>query len=55
MGVIQRFIDRNKEFANKFRHGDKAMPLPSTSPCSPAWTRASIPSRRSAARSATRT
>jgi carbonic anhydrase len=26
MGVIQRFIDRNKEFANKFRHGDKAMP-----------------------------
>src|SRR5215471_5385467 len=26
MGVIQRFIDRNKEFARKFRHGDKAMP-----------------------------
>ena len=26
MGVIQRFIERNKEFANKFRHGDKAMP-----------------------------
>src|SRR5215467_4317750 len=26
MGVIQRFIDRNKEFVSKFRHGDKAMP-----------------------------
>jgi carbonic anhydrase len=26
MGVIQRFIERNKEFASKFRHGDKAMP-----------------------------
>jgi carbonic anhydrase len=26
MGVIQHFIDRNKEFVNKFRHGDKAMP-----------------------------
>jgi carbonic anhydrase len=26
MGVIQRFIERNKEFVNKFRHGDKAMP-----------------------------
>src|SRR5207248_2679406 len=26
MGVIQRFIERNKEFAAKFRHGDKAVP-----------------------------
>jgi carbonic anhydrase len=26
MGVFQRFIERNKEFVNKFRHGDKAMP-----------------------------
>src|SRR5437763_16890126 len=26
MGVIQRFIERNKAFAAKFRHGDKAMP-----------------------------
>src|SRR6516164_9180089 len=26
MGVIQHFIDRNKEFVNKFRHGDKEMP-----------------------------
>jgi carbonic anhydrase len=26
MGVIQRFIDRNEEFASEFRHGDKAMP-----------------------------
>jgi carbonic anhydrase len=26
MGLIQRFIDRNKEFVSKFRHGDKAMP-----------------------------
>jgi carbonic anhydrase len=26
MGVIQHFIDRNTEFVNKFRHGDKAMP-----------------------------
>ena len=26
MGVIHNFIERNKEFASKFRHGDKAMP-----------------------------
>jgi len=26
MGVIQRFIERNKAFASKFGHGDKAMP-----------------------------
>jgi carbonic anhydrase len=26
MGAIQHFIERNKEFARKFRHGDKAMP-----------------------------
>ncbi|MDQ6854486.1 MAG: carbonic anhydrase [Actinomycetota bacterium] len=26
MGVFQRFIERNKEFVKKFRHGDKAMP-----------------------------
>ena len=26
MGVFQRFIDRNKEFVKRFRHGDKAMP-----------------------------
>ena len=26
MGVIHNFIERNKEFADKFRHGDKAMP-----------------------------
>jgi carbonic anhydrase len=26
MGVFQRFVERNKEFASKFRHGDKAMP-----------------------------
>src|SRR5205823_12425988 len=26
MGVIQRFIERNKAFAAKFRHGDKPMP-----------------------------
>ena len=26
MGVIQRFVDPNREFASKFRHGDKAMP-----------------------------
>jgi carbonic anhydrase len=26
MGVIQHFIERNKEFVKKFRHGDKAMP-----------------------------
>src|SRR5262249_513349 len=26
MGVIQRFMDRNKEFGRKVRHGDKAMP-----------------------------
>jgi carbonic anhydrase len=26
MGVIQNFIERNKEFVHKFRHGDKAMP-----------------------------
>jgi carbonic anhydrase len=26
MGLIDRFIDRNKAFVAKFRHGDKAMP-----------------------------
>ncbi|HEY6316654.1 MAG TPA: carbonic anhydrase [Acidimicrobiia bacterium] len=26
MSVIHKFIDRNKEFVAKFRHGDKAMP-----------------------------
>ena len=26
MGVMERFIERNKEFASKFRHGDKATP-----------------------------
>ena len=26
MGIIDRFIDRNKAFVDKFRHGDKAMP-----------------------------
>jgi len=26
MGVIHNFIERNKEFADRFRHGDKAMP-----------------------------
>jgi len=26
MGVIHHFIDRNKEFVSRFRHGDKAMP-----------------------------
>ena len=26
MGAMQRFIERNKEFVSKFRHGDKAMP-----------------------------
>ena len=26
MSVIHNFIERNREFADKFRHGDKAMP-----------------------------
>src|SRR6266550_8499555 len=26
MGVMQRFIERNKAFVDKFRHRDKAMP-----------------------------
>src|SRR5437588_13064272 len=26
MGVMQRFIERNKAFVDKFRHGDKPMP-----------------------------
>jgi carbonic anhydrase len=26
MGIIDRFIDRNKGFVDRFRHGDKAMP-----------------------------
>ena len=26
IGVVHRLIERNKEFVNKSRHGDKAMP-----------------------------
>jgi hypothetical protein len=34
MGVMQRFIERNKEFVSKFRHGGtRQCPPPSTSPC----------------------